>query len=59
MGVRNLNTNIVRLKRFHVQQHHKYDVLAANLCKLLLDTPNQELPLIAVQKHFVSDLNYH
>lgn len=51
-NVSNAITNVVRLKRFHVQEYHKYDVLASRLCKLLLDSPNQELPLIDIQTHF-------
>ena len=54
--LRNVITNVVRLKRFHVQEHHKYDVLASRLCRLLLDSPNQEMPLIDIQRHFVSQL---
>lgn len=52
--VRNFTTNVVRLKRFHVQEHHKYDILASKLCKLLLDSPSQEVLLSDVQRHFVS-----
>ena len=56
--VTNVATNVVRLKRFHVQEHHKYDVLASKLCKLLLDSPCQEMPLTDIQNHFVSKLFY-
>ena len=52
--VRNFTTNVVRLKRFHIQEHHKYDILASRLCKLLLDSPNQEMLLSDVLQHFVS-----
>ena len=52
--VRNITTNVVRLKRFHVQEHHKYDILASRLCKLLLDSPSQEMLLSDVLQHFVS-----
>ena len=52
--VRNFTTNVVRLKRFHVQEHHKYDILASRLCKLLLDSPSQEMLLSDVQQYFVS-----
>ena len=52
--VRNFTTNMVRLKRFHVQEHHKYDILASRLCKLLLDSPSQEMLLSDLQQHFVS-----
>ena len=52
--VRNFTTNVVRLKRFHVQEHHKYDILASRLCKLLLDSPSQEMLLSDVLQHFVS-----
>lgn len=58
-NVSNAITNVVRLKRFHVQEHHKYDVLASRLCKLLLDSPNQELPLIEIQEHFVSKIVFN
>ena len=55
--VRNVTTNVVRLKRFHIQEHHKYDVLASRLCKLLLDSPSQEMALVDIRRHFVS--GYH
>ncbi|XP_044181643.1 general transcription factor 3C polypeptide 1-like isoform X7 [Acropora millepora] len=49
-GGRNYHTNVIRLKRFHVQELHRYDVLATSLSKLLMNSPNQELPLSEIQK---------
>ena len=51
---RNYQTNVVRLRRFHVQQFHKYDLIASRLSKMLLSAPNQQLPLTDVIKSFVS-----
>lgn len=54
-GGRNYHTNVIRLKRFHVQELHRYDVLATSLSKLLMNSPNQELPLSEIQKQVVRD----
>ncbi|XP_068737049.1 general transcription factor 3C polypeptide 1-like isoform X2 [Montipora capricornis] len=49
-GGKNYITNVIRLKRFHVQELHRYDVLATSLTRLLMEAPNQELPLSEIQK---------